>query len=214
MNFSNRLKQTRTATTPLLSQAKIAEMIGMTQQSYQKIEKGGETCLRNIEKLAHILNVSPEWLAFGIGNSPFDKNSIPKGCAPILKWNMVHQWVTNKNKQNIDLLEYIKIPALSPLHLSSFSKRAFSLRVKGDAMVGNNHSFAQGTILIIEPSSETINNSYVIAIEKFAKEPIFRKYTEEGGKGQLVPLKSSYPVRDIDNYTVLGIVIAAINVFN
>ncbi|AMW17163.1 XRE family transcriptional regulator [Glaesserella parasuis] len=61
--LSERLKFARTQAN--YTQVKLAEEVGVSQNTIQKIEKGGET--KYVNQLAKALKVNPEWLQFGIG---------------------------------------------------------------------------------------------------------------------------------------------------
>ena len=61
--LSQRLKIARTAAG--LTQVQLAEKIGVSQNTIQKIEKGGDT--KYINQLAKALEINSEWLQFGTG---------------------------------------------------------------------------------------------------------------------------------------------------
>ncbi|WP_419844416.1 XRE family transcriptional regulator [Actinobacillus pleuropneumoniae] len=61
--LSERLKFARTQAN--YTQVKLAEEVGVSQNTIQKIEKGGET--KYVNQLAKALKVNPEWLQFGTG---------------------------------------------------------------------------------------------------------------------------------------------------
>lgn len=61
--LAQRLKLARTQAG--LSQTKLGEKIGVSQNTIQKIESGGET--KYINQLAKALNVNSDWLQFGVG---------------------------------------------------------------------------------------------------------------------------------------------------
>lgn len=48
-----------------LTQVQLAEKVGVSQNTIQKVEKGGDT--KYINQLAKALGVNPEWLQFGVG---------------------------------------------------------------------------------------------------------------------------------------------------
>lgn len=49
-----------------MSQADLAEKVGVSQQSIQKIESGQTSAPRRIEDIAKAVNVSAQWLQFGV----------------------------------------------------------------------------------------------------------------------------------------------------
>lgn len=66
-----------------LTQVQLSEMVGIAQQSLQKIENGTTKNPRNIQALADALDCAPEFLQFGIGEN---ENSSKK-CLATLKTN-------------------------------------------------------------------------------------------------------------------------------
>jgi len=60
-----RLRATRMARA--LTKAALARMVGLSPSAFAKIENGGQSGIDVIEALAKALDVSPAWLAFGIG---------------------------------------------------------------------------------------------------------------------------------------------------
>ncbi|MDW4577438.1 helix-turn-helix transcriptional regulator [Atlantibacter hermannii] len=61
--ISNRLKQKREEMN--LSQAQLAELVGMKQQSLQAIEAGVTKRPRFLIELARVLKCDPYWLLYG-----------------------------------------------------------------------------------------------------------------------------------------------------
>lgn len=64
MNIAHRLREARLRAG--YDQSQLGALVGLSQRTISKIETGGTDKPRNLEKLASVLQVSPEWLQFGI----------------------------------------------------------------------------------------------------------------------------------------------------
>lgn len=65
--LQDRLKSARKAAG--LTQAKLAEIVGMAQPSYQQLESGKSHGSVFLPQIAHVLNVDALWLQTGVGSS-------------------------------------------------------------------------------------------------------------------------------------------------
>lgn len=72
-SISQRLKNKREEMN--LSQAQLAELVGMTQQSLQAIEAGFTKRPRYIIELSSALHCDPHWLLYGEGANQKDSAS-------------------------------------------------------------------------------------------------------------------------------------------
>ncbi|MCE9859827.1 helix-turn-helix domain-containing protein [Raoultella planticola] len=72
--ISQRLKNKREEMN--LSQAQLAELVGMTQQSLQAIEAGLTKRPRYIIELSSALKCDPHWLLYGEGSSQNNIGSV------------------------------------------------------------------------------------------------------------------------------------------
>lgn len=80
---------------------------------------------------------------------------------------------------------------------------AFALMVLGDSM---EPEFAEGEIIIVEPSGLATHGSYVLA--QLAGEWIFRQLLQTGAGWRLAALNPAYPASDIaDLAPVKGVII-------
>ena len=166
MKLSERAKMCREALK--LSQEKVAELLGISQPSYQRLEKGEVENPKNLNKLAEIYKTPPEWLKFGTGSPPGYLNmpSAPEGKVPIIAWELVKVWVNNYDLESIVIpfragegragdslkgLEFVSIPEKK-------NDKQFALRIKDESMVSHipGHStFLKGDIIFIDPEYET-----------------------------------------------------------
>jgi SOS-response transcriptional repressor LexA len=91
----------------------------------------------------------------------------------------------------------------------------YALRIKGDAMtahLGNNISFREGDIIIIDPGKTPVHGNFIIALLPRAKEVTFKQYVIDGGIRYLKPLNPQYPLVEIDQSTfVCGVVMQHLN---
>ncbi|MFQ5509521.1 MAG: S24 family peptidase [Leptospirillia bacterium] len=83
-------------------------------------------------------------------------------------------------------------------------RTVFALRVKGDSMEPR---VPDGAVIIVDPETEAVNGSLVVARLDDAQEATFKKLLIEGNKRFLVPLNPRYPVIEITGpATVCGVV--------
>lgn len=73
-----------------LSQAQLAEMVGISQPAIQKMTSGKTTGSRKMVELSRALNVSPEWLSSGLG--PMRSDVKESNVAPESEWGTVESW--------------------------------------------------------------------------------------------------------------------------
>ncbi|MBS7837357.1 XRE family transcriptional regulator [Wohlfahrtiimonas chitiniclastica] len=172
MELKDRLKQARAA--KKLSQAKLAELAGVTQPTIMFIENGRNKGSSKIVDIANALDVSPDWLLHGkeMSNAEISKT-------PVAEWD--------ESAPLTD--EIVAIPYLNGFSLSagtgavnsdlpycgaklwfskSFLKRRstdiskiFSIDVKGDSM---SPKFESGGIVIIDSANNTLEDGKVFAI--------------------------------------------------
>lgn len=187
-----------------LAQNKIAKKVGLTQQSYNKIEKGIILRPRNLEKIAEVLKQTSKWLMFG------EDDSIPIIFIPIIEWTEV--------KCKMNLLENKE---MLPMLAKTGSKKSYALKIKYDSMISQEgkKSFQINDYIYVDPLQEPIHNDYVVAIYKniplykddAAKEhdgePFFRQYFIEGDKKYLKPLNSNYTSLELtESIVICGVV--------
>lgn len=73
-----------------LSQAQLADLVGISQPAVQKMTSGKTSGSRKMVELSRALNVSPEWLSSGIG--PMRSDSKESNIAPESEWGTVEVW--------------------------------------------------------------------------------------------------------------------------
>ena len=74
-----------------LSQAQLAERVGISQPAVQKMASGKTTGSRKMVEIARALNVRPEWLSTGIGAMKVSDDALP----PENEWGTVDAWDKN-----------------------------------------------------------------------------------------------------------------------
>lgn len=71
-----------------LSQAQLAERVGISQPAVQKMASGKTTGSRKMVEIARALNVRPEWLSAGIGPMKVSDDALPSEK----EWGTVDAW--------------------------------------------------------------------------------------------------------------------------
>lgn len=95
------------------------------------------------------------------------------------------------------------------------SRRAFALRVVGDSMTSPyaQHSFPEGTIIIVDPERSPKAGDYVVAKDVDSQGATFKRLTTDGTQWVLQPLNPQWPAKPIDDpaLRVIGVAIEFIN---
>lgn len=190
-----------------LTQKQVAEKVGMTQQGYQDIEKGGVKQPRNIEKLAHVLKKPKEYLLFGtpIYGTPTGEKT--KNKIPIISWQLVNTLDRMDAAKFTNTEEYV-------LNFNKFNDNCFALRVQGDSMQNaGRKSFNEGDLIIVDPDKKATPGHYVIYSEKGTNVSSFKQYVVDGNQAILKPLNPQYPILPLNNnIKIKGVVVAHVDV--
>lgn len=103
--FADRLNAAMSASG--LSQAQLAEMVGISQPAIQKMSSGKTSGTRKMVELANALKVRPEWLSSGVGEMRYQEGPEPSNIRESsLK-------ATVWEDMNRDSEEFVEIPLLN-----------------------------------------------------------------------------------------------------
>ncbi len=208
MDIANRVKKLRKALD--LTQHQLAELVGVAQNSIQKLEKGDTKNPRNIEALARALNCTPEYLQFGIGETQADKKSensnvapgpTLKAAVPLISWVQAGAWSEINEIREFDADRY-----LCPVKCSDLT---FALKVQGVSM---EPKFYDGDLIFVDPEAECIHGSYVVARLDDNNEATFKQLIIESGQKFLKAANPNWPEQLIPingNCTLVGKVVFA-----
>lgn len=208
MDIANRVKKLRKALD--LTQHQLAELVGVAQNSIQKLEKGDTKNPRNIEALARALKCTPEYLQFGIGETQADKKSANnnvslgptiKSTVPLVSWVQAGAWSEISEIKAYDAERY-----LCPVKCSDLT---FALKVQGVSM---EPKFYDGDLIFVDPEAECIHGSYVVARLDDNNEATFKQLIIESGQKFLKAANPNWPEQLIainGNCTLVGKVIFA-----
>jgi SOS-response transcriptional repressor LexA len=216
MTIAERVKEERIKLG--LTQAELAKLIGITQQSLQKIEDGKTQNPRKLLSLSKALNCTPEWLE--LGERGEIRESIPdytdqhnlslnqekSKLRPIISQEQVIDWPTIKiDKEQVEW-QHTTFNA---------SKNSFWLKVIGDHMTSlSGVSIPEGYLIFVEPSLTPINGDLVIAKMKDSNEVTFKKLVTDAGRTYLKPLNQNYHAIEVtENFQIVGVVTEARLVF-
>ncbi|OEE41584.1 LexA family protein [Vibrio anguillarum] len=190
-----------------LSQASLAELVGVAQQSIFKIENGVTTKPRNIIALAKSLECDPSWLLTGKGFSNPEQVS-ENTIMPLLKRVPLISNIQAGNWKSVQLnlseeeVEWQFTPA-------KVSDDAFALRVTGNSMTNpfGSPSIPDGSIVIVEPCSAPDSGKIVVATLNDEPQATIKKLEIDGPNKFLVPLNPSYqPIPINGNCRIVGFV--------
>ncbi|MBB1384392.1 helix-turn-helix domain-containing protein [Pseudoalteromonas sp. SG45-5] len=200
MDIANRVKKLRKALD--LTQHQLAELVGVAQNSIQKLEKGDTKNPRNIEALARALQCTPEFLQFGISENK-NNNVMPgptiKNTAPLISWVQAGAWSEISEIKAYDAERF-----MCPVNCSDLT---FVLKVQGISM---EPKFDEGDLIFVDPEAECIHGSYVVARLDDDNQATFKQLIIEGGHKFLKAANPNWPEQLIPingNCTLVGKVI-------
>lgn len=200
MDIAERIKKRRLQLD--LTQKEVAESALTSQAALQKIESGVTKNPRNIKQLAAALNTSPEFLQFGVGDID---NGVVVAAAnnylPLVSMVQAGAWSEIQESPVSDTKLY---PC--PVNCSKYS---FVVRVEGDSMM---NAFVPGDLLYVDPESQPINGSFVIARLDDENQATFKQLIIDGNKKYLKALNPDWPNKFIEingNCTIVGKVVFA-----
>ncbi|HFQ4959228.1 TPA: LexA family protein [Vibrio vulnificus] len=207
-----------------LSQAELAELVGIAQQSIHKIEDGRTLKPRNILQLAKALKCDPGWLQgieieSSVETKPhgqkiemsvdslndivfIDEPEFKLRRVPILSQVQAGAWSTvDMNDGSFDFEEQLTI--------ANATERAFAMRVTGNSMTNpfGSPSIPAGSIVLVEPCSCPANGKIVVATLNDSPEATIKKLEIDGPQKFLVPLNPKYdPIPINGNCRIVGYV--------
>ena len=202
MDIADRVKNLRKKLD--LTQYQLADLVGVAQNSIQKIEKGETKNPRNIEALARALQCTPEYLRFGVGDN-INSNVAPgptlKAAVPLISWVQAGAWSEISEIKAYDAERY-----LCPVKCSDLT---FALKVQGVSM---EPKFYEGDLIFVDPEAECIHGSYVVARLDDNNEATFKQLIIESGHKFLKAANPNWPEQLIPingNCTLVGKVVFA-----
>ena len=187
-----------------LSVSELARRTGIGQPVIHRVASG-ETEDPKASTLSAIANYFAVSISQLIGDEPLPKNR-HKGIhnkavfgwsrAPLLTWEQVLNWPSNKQK--FSELEYLLTDA-------DVGSNVYALRVKDTAM---RPLFPEETALIIDPDIQPEDRDYIIIHFKLQKQAIFRQILFDGDDRYLKPLNPDFKLMPLEkNYKFLGVVL-------
>jgi len=211
MDLKDRLKAARRHAN--LTQAELAQRVGITQVSISDIERGKTESTGYIAQIAAACGVSPLWLADGRGSMLGETNVEPgpdvRGQLPLISWVQAGAW-----SEVIDLYAVGDAEMWLPCP-AAHGPRAFALRVKGESMYNphGRRSFRPDDLIFVDPDRNPENGSLVVAKLDDSQEATFKQLVIEDGKRYLKALNPAWPEPMIPingNCTIVGVVFSKV----
>ncbi|WP_045226236.1 LexA family protein [Methyloterricola oryzae] len=200
MSLALRIKQARSAAR--LTQRDLAKRSLLSQQMISKLENGLVESTTEVFNLAAALNVDPRWLATGQGEAMKssqggEEAGRPVAYVPLLSWVAAGNWRDMADQRSPADAERVPVTC-------RVGDGAYALRVHGDSM---EPVFANGSIIVVDPSLEARNGSYVVVRLDTAAQATFKQLVIDGGQRFLKPLNPRYPLMEIrEEATLCGVV--------
>lgn len=195
MDIAERIKKLRTALG--MTQLQVAELALTSQTALQKIEAGITKNPRNLERLAEVLQTSPEYLRFGVGD--MDNATVVASAGnylPLISMVQAGAWSEIQEISPLDV-EFYPCPI-------KCSPRSFIVKVEGESMLSD---FKPGDLLYVDPEQQAENSSFVIAKLDDENLATFKQLIIDGNKKYLKAINPDWPVKFIEvngNCTIVG----------
>ena len=177
------------------SKSWLADNMGISRQAlnYLLAHTTGE---KYTSQIAEILNVNPDWLISGVGDSMLETNFA--NVIPLLIPSDVIPWL-KKLGDNF----YETIPAAC-----NETTDTFAIILDNSSMEAE---FARNSILIFRASKKPLNGDYIlIQLKNSHQEPsfVFRKYVMDGSGVYLKALDPTFrTITEKDNFNIIGTLI-------
>jgi SOS-response transcriptional repressor LexA len=208
MGINERIRERREAAG--LTQDDVAKALGVTRSAVAQWEATGGTAPRGkrLKALAAILQTTPEFIVFGIGENLSVNNSNKLQVrtltlVPIITYRQAAEWPKMKNKFTADESFPCPVP---------YGPDTYVMRVQGVSMETphGNSGFSPGHFIFVDPNVEPVNNSSVIVKVDGEDEVMLRQLMIDGSKRYLRALNPTWPnpiIEMQDNATIVGVVI-------
>lgn len=227
MELKERLKLSRKHAG--LTQAQVADTVGLTQATYSQLERGIVKSTSKIVEIANLLKVNPTWLATGEGsmeNKPtIDqlRNEIAKieqnskkdlqtsqilsmsKPVPVINWIAAGSWTETNPTTLDDVIDYLPRPI-------GLSDDGFCLIVRGESMMPE---FKPDEIIYVEPNvdiGKLQNGDLVVVQESNNNEATFKQLVigETSNDMYLRPLNKNWHEQRMipkSDWTLIGKVV-------
>ena len=211
MEFKDRLKRARKKAG--LTQAQLADLVGIKQASISEIERGLTRHSGHVIKIAQVCGVEPIWLAHGTGAMTRAEMSLegllqPMGQGyPILEWSLIQEiaagerpWLPG-DEGAPGAKSILPGEALGWMTGEIAGRYGFWLQVENSSMLAaTSPSFAPGSyILVAYSSTDLISGKYYVFLNKSSGETTFKQYVIDAGSEYLRPLNPSFKTIEIDD---------------
>jgi len=198
MDLAERVKKRRVKLK--LTQSQLGELAGSDQQIISRIEAGKTLTPQNIKGLAEALQTTPEYLQYGVGD--MDNATVIARAGnylPLISLVQAGAWADINETSSLDA-ELYPCPV-------KCSKDSFVVRVEGESMM---KAFYPGDLLYVDPQSQPINGSFVIARLDDENQATFKQLIIDGNKKYLKALNPDWPNKFVEingNCTIVGKVV-------
>jgi SOS-response transcriptional repressor LexA len=215
--LSERIKDARKAAD--MSQGELAKRVKVSRAAISQWENGStqEIGGSNLLAASRALNVSPDWLARGVGDrTSGNSHTVAEQSSayiyrnnrsvPVISWAQAGKWPEIMGQISPETTgNWIQMDG-------DFSAQSFGLVV--DDSVITQESIPKGSTIIVDPSHEPTNGSLVVAKLPESDTATFKRLLIDGNIRYLQPLNTSLRAIEIDKSCVIcGVVRRAITDF-
>lgn len=220
MEFKDRLKRARKKAG--LTQAQLADLVGIKQASISEIERGITRQSGHVIKIAQVCGVEPIWLAHGTGAMTKAEMSLEQSLQPIgqgypiLEWSLLQEiahgdrpWLRDDTGIN-SARPILPGEALGWMMGEYAGRGGFWLQVESSSMIAaTSPSFVPGSYILVRSKEfELISGKFYIFLNKNG-ETTFKQYVLDAGSEYLMSLNPSFKTIEIgdDGWEAIGRVV-------
>lgn len=181
-----------------LTQAELANRIGLSQTAVHKLEQGRSASSRRTVAIAMACNVDPIWLQTGQGDMIKGLRTIPRASdmdspllpalssrIPLISWELAATWLEQEGAPlgHSEVESWVQATR-------RVSAQTFAVRVSGDSM---RPEFSEDDIIIVDPNVTPDQKRFVLARTESGHVTL-KQYMVDGGQRFLKPLNPRYPL--------------------
>ena len=187
-----------------ITQQELADKLGVTQQAIQYACSGKAKGSKHIEKMAKLLKVSPEWLAFGTTNQVSEERATYEAT------NQVPSYTIKQLDRNEQATSLVSCPF--PHGPNTYAFTVEGIQGSPTPMHSQHgRAYPIGSVVFVDPdqADQVKNGDPVAAMLTDENAFCFRMLYREGGTEILMPLNPQFPAVNRP-YKIIGKVIGAI----
>lgn len=198
-----------------LTPTAVSRLVNVTQPVYFRFEEGKTRSPKYLKKLAQVLQTTPEWLEYDVGDPPhyWEENagSYGNGVIPLVDWQIIPKICENP--------EILKEKGMKqPLDITFKNEKNLIAATVPDVIIPGQTDtyFKGGDILLISLTKKPVSKDRVIAYKDGWPNPYYVEYIIMGDKAT-VRHETFWRKEELivgeENLKICGVIIARLNIY-